>query len=254
MLRMGVMGIIRIAILFFCLPLTVSLAAPPWSSDQTVKHVGEKVIVVTCSGEGLAKDLSFRQAINQCNSIAADEFNSQIHSKTVVIETESENAKLHSESYSEKTVSGLTPKTEKEFTEKSEEGFVTHLQVKYDLGNAKLVPVKDSGEVKAEVSDPASITVDATGAAPSTLKSKGLVQSKRRTVVIVTVPRCVDVLIRGSQPRSHACTNPMQLMVMEGDEVILRPSSEFLPKTLKIQKRNPASYETESIQVQFERK
>lgn len=250
----------RFLIFLFILYGAKGLAAPSWSKDQTVKHVSDKVIIVTCSGSGLAKDLAFQNAVRQCGSIAANEVNSSFTTKSVVIETESDSPRLHSEVSSEKQVTGLKPKTEREFTEPVAEGFVTFLQANYDLSRATVTSVRDDTS-DADVQTPSrSIESMAKDKSSSEIQTKKSAVSFERTLTISMLPeKCSDYLIRGKRPRSFSCSaNPMQVMVnvAEDTEIILRPAtSTLLPKTLKIHKqREPASdYDAEVIDVQFDR-
>lgn len=236
------------------------LAAPSWSKDKTVSHLSETVIVVTCDGKGLAKDLSFQSAIRQCNSIAANEANSAFTAKSVVVETESDSPRLHSEISSEKQVTGLQPQTKHELTEAIAEGFITFLQVKYDLSKATVTSVREDTS-DADVQTPSrSIESMAKDKSSSEIQTKKSAVSFERTLTISMLPeKCSDYLIRGKRPRSFSCSaNPMQVMVnvAEDTEIILRPATNtLLPKTLKIHKqREPASdYDAEVIDVQFDR-
>ena len=234
-------------------------AAPLWSKDQTVKQNG-KTIVVTCSGNGIAKDISFQSAVHQCNSIAASAANSAFISKSVVIETESQSPKLYSEISSEKQVTGLQPKTERELTEPGDEGFTTYIQVRYDLRTAT---VSTANEPIESPSDDAqkSVVALADDRPSAQIKTEQSVVGSERTLTISMLPeKCADYIIRGKNPRSFPCkTNPMQVMVnvANDNEIILRPaSSEFLPKALKVhrQQRGPANdYEAEAVDVMFNR-
>lgn len=248
-----------ILIFLFVLCGAKGLAAPSWSKDKTVNHLSEKVIVVTCEGRGLAKDLSFQSAIHQCNAIAANEANSSFTAKSIVIETESDAPRLHSEVSSEKQVTGLLPKTERELTEPAAEGFITFLQVKYDLSKATVTSVSDEASDDIQTPSP-TIESLAKDKSSSEIQIKKAAVSFERTLTISMLPeKCSDYLIRGKKPRSFSCSsNPMQVMVnvAEDTEIILRPAtSTLLPKRLKIHKqRDPASaYDSEVIDVQFDR-
>ncbi len=248
-----------LALLFILYSLN-GLAAPSWATGQTVKHITSKVVVVTCSGSGLARDLSFRSAVESCNAIAATEANSEFTSKSVVIETEAQAAKLYSEISSQKHVTGLTPKTEHESTAPSDNGFVAWIQARYDLSAATVTSINKVSDSSGQKQGRLTEVQPQDDVSPD-IKSKVSAVSTERALTITMIPeKCSDYLIRGKLPRSHSCqTNPMQIMVNVADdtEIILRPaSSAFLPKTIKVyQEREPASeYESEVLDVVFDRK
>ena len=249
----------RSPLLASILTASICVAAPPWAADQTIRHFADKIILVNCRGEGLAKDLSFQNAIQQCNALAANEINNEFKFKSVVIETEKEGARLYSEISSQKQVTGLTPKTEREFSEFNEGGFTTWLQVRYDLKKAK---VETIGDEPPDFQTPETSVETLAKEAPSPeIKKKSLRNGSQRTLTLMTFPeKCSDYIVRGKNPRSHSCnTNPVHIMVnvAEDTEIILRPSSNsFRPKTLKVQRqREPANgYDNEVLDVQFERK
>lgn len=241
------------------LAASASQAEPPWAKDQVVRHVSDSVIVVTCNAEAVSRDLSFDAALRACSSIAANEKNSEFTTKNVVIESEATTAKLYSATESKKLATNLQPKTERSVTEASENGFSTWLQVRFDLSKAQVVSIKD-GQDEGEESKSSPLIAEPTEKSTSGISAKKAIASSSRTYLVSMMPeKCRDVLIRGKQPRTRTCdTNPMRIMVdvSADEEIILRPSSsEFLPKTLKVQRqRTPSSnYDTEVLDVQFQR-
>jgi hypothetical protein len=241
--------------LFIVFIATVSRAdAPAWSKNQTVKRSGATVLV-TCQGEGLSRDLSFQAAMQSCASIAAAEKNSEFTTKQVVIETERESAKLFSSVESNKQVSGLHGKTEKENTTPTETGFITYLQVRYDLSAATVTTVQDETDYK---SDSPALVVPKNEKPSTEIERKKMIAGSDRSYTIQMMPvKCTDYLIRGKRPRSRQCPGTvMQLAVnpVEDTEIILRPSdNHLLPVTIKVNRRS-ADAESEVVNVVFPRK
>lgn len=241
--------------LFIVFIATASRAdAPAWSKSQTVKRIGA-IALITCQGEGLSRDLSFQAAMQSCASIAATEKNSEFTSKQVVIETEREAAKLFSSVESNKQVSGLHGKTEKESTAPTETGFVTYLQVRYDLNAATVTTVKNEAEEKAETQ---TLAIQKNERPSIEVERKNIIAGADRSYTIQMMPeKCTDYLVRGKRPRSRQCPSAvMQLTVnpVEDTEIILRPfDNHLLPVTIKVN-RQPADAESEVVDVVFPRK
>ena len=196
----------------------------------------------------------------QCDSIAANEVNGDLTVKNVTVETEKESPKLYSEISSNKRVMGLHAKTEREFTEGSDVNFTTHLQVSYDLSVATVTTINEEPLKQSERNGPTVVILPSGSLSSPDIKRKKSIVGLNRTITVVMLPQCHDYIIMGKLPRTHSCpSNPMSLMVNSRDdtEIILRPSSDFLPKTLKINKREPASSESEVsdvINIEFERR
>lgn len=247
-------------IILSVLAVSASHAEPPWAKDQVVRHVSDSVIVVTCNAEAVSRDLSFQAAIRSCSAIAANEKNSEFTTKSVVIENENSTAKLYSSTEAKKLATNLQPKTERSFTEPSENGFSTWLQARFDLSKAQVVSVKEDQEESLDENAKPAITEGENDKFNSGITIKKSIAGSSRTYLISMMPeKCRDYLIRGKQPRTRSCdTNPMRVMVdvSSDKEIVLRPASPvFLPKTLKVQKqRTPTSnYETEVLDVEFQR-
>ncbi|MBL7670753.1 MAG: hypothetical protein JNM39_09720 [Bdellovibrionaceae bacterium] len=240
--------------IFIVFIATVSLAdAPTWSKGPTVKRVGATALV-TCQGEGLSRDLSFQAATQSCAAIAATEKSSEFTSKQVVIETERESAKLFSSVESNKQISGLHGKTEKESTTPTETGFVTYLQVRYDLNVATVTTVSDTSDAKPE----AQLLIVPNNEKPSIeIERKSISAGLDRSITIQMIPeKCADFLVRGKRPRSHKCSSTVMHVTVnptEDTEIILRPSdNHLLPVLIKVN-RQPANAESEVVDVVFPR-
>lgn len=228
--------------------------APAWSKDQAVKHVDSHTVIVNCRGDGLSRDLSFRSATQSCAAIAAAEKNSEFTTKQVVIETERESAKLFSSVESNKQVTGLQGKTEKESTTPIDSGFVTYLQVRYDLNAATVTNTKDETDNEGK---PQILVVQKNEKASTEIERKNIVGGADRSYTFQMSPeKCSDYLIRGKHPRTRKCSGAvMQITVnsAEDTEVILRPSDvHLLPVTIKVN-RQPADSESEVVDVVFPR-
>ncbi len=244
--------------LFTALVSSVSWAeAPTWARGPTVKHVGPSTVVINCEGQGLTADVSYRDAVQKCSTIAANEKNSEFTTKQLVIET-NESANLYSEISTNKHVTGLNGQGIGEKTDKTESGFSTWLQMKFDLSKAKIVNVAEPIETVGGDKATKSLTdISPMKPASSATEEKQLVQGDDRLWIVTTVPRCLQVMIRGERPRSIPCKSPMNLSInsVTDKELIFVAPKGYLPKILKVKNgRLPASYETNSIEVFFDAK
>ena len=235
---------------------SISSAAPSWSEGPTVKRIGAQAVVISCRGSGIARDLSYSQAKANCTSLALGEISSEIKTKNVIIESETQTPKLYSETVSNNVAKGLAGTTEKELTESAEGGFTTYLVMKFDLSTVSISAAPEEPEVLHESSLGTQQVKDETSAEISV---KRLEISSARTITIQMIPeKCADLIVRGRKPRSYQCnSNPMQVMVdfLEDDEIILRPTSpEFMPQTIKIHKARVPANQYESVDAQFKRK
>lgn len=248
------------------LPLTLAVSSvfaakkPDWvSSSETIRRSGSDVIIL-CEGQGIAKDLAIKSALQQCASLASEQVDGQnTEIKSVIIETEKDPPKLHQEISKNSTITGLRPKIEKDHTERDEDGgYVVTLLVRYDLNSAKLIPIGEPAPKVDDENTSSTLAVDNVLSSPSNsgVKRKNLVQSANRVVSLSVIPKCDDILIRSKSSRTLTCsTMPMTIAIdVSSDREIIIRAKNYLTKTLKInQQRSPATnYDVERIQVQLE--
>jgi len=229
--------------------------APLWSKGPTVKRIDSNTVIVTCEGKGPSRGLSYREAQQSCAALASDQKANTIKVSQVVIESENEPAKLYSSVESSKQVSGLTGKTENELTVESDIGFVTYLQVRYDLRNIGVASTKEDDD---KSTTDAPLMVSPKEKVSSDIERKGLVTDATRSITVQLSDRCADYIVKGSRPRSHSCGNSNVIQVMvnaETDqEVIFRPAdSHFLPAMVKVNRGRIPAEESEVLDVQFQR-
>lgn len=235
---------------------TVSQAeAPLWSKGQTVKHIDSNTVVILCEAKGLSRELAYREAQQSCAALASDQKANRIKISQVIVESESEPAKLYASMESEKQVTGLTGKVENESTIETGGYFTTYLQVRYDLRNAMVtLPKEDNDEPTAET----PLLIPTKEKVSSGIDRKELVTDATRSITVQLSDRCADYIVRGKRPRSRSCgtSNVIQVMVnAETDqEVIFRPAdTRFLPTTVKVNRGRVPATEGEVLDVQFQR-
>lgn len=243
-------------IVLFMLTAAVSQAeAPPWSKGPTVKRIDSNTVVILCEAKGLSRELSYREAQQSCAALASDQKANTIKVSQVVVESESEPAKLYASVESEKQVTGLTGKVENESTIETGGDFTTYLQVRYDLRN---VTVSSSKEDDDKPTAEATLLVPPKEKVSSSIDRKELVTDATRSIAVQLSDRCVDYIVRGKRPRSRSCGNSNVIQVMVNaktdQEVIFRPAdTNFLPATVKVNRGRIPSAESEVLDVQFQR-
>lgn len=228
-------------------------APPLWSKGPTIKRIDPDTVIVTCVGKGLSRELSYREAQQSCAALAADQKANTLKVSQVVVESEAEPPKLYSSIESAKQVSGLTGKTENETTSENETGFVTYLQVRFDLRSVSIASAKND-EDKPTAEEP--LLVLPKEKSTSRIGRKEVVADATRSVTVQLSDHCADYIVRGKRPRSLSCgkSNVIQVMVnAETDqEIIFRPAdNHFLPMTLKVNRKRTPATESEVLDVQF---
>lgn len=229
--------------------------APPWSKGPTVKRIDSNTVVLLCEAKGLSRELSYREAQQSCAALASDQKTNTIKVSQVVVESESEPAKLYASVESEKQVTGLTGKVENESTIETDGVFTTYLQIRYDLRNVTVTSTKENDakpatEMPLLVSPKEKVSIG--------IERKELVTDATRSITVQLSDRCVDYIIRGKRPRSRSCGNANVIQVMvnaESDqEIIFRPTdNHFLPATVKVNRGRTPAAESEVLDVQFQR-
>lgn len=234
-----------------------ALASPPswWTERDTVKKTGS-ILTILCRGNGSAKDLAYREALNQCRSIASEHLrDAKFHINTLSIETE-QSAAFHSEQSADLEISGLRVAVEKERTEQGESGeFTTYIKARVDLSKAVAKNIEQqaaSDDGRSSILQEKAPAVSDGGAAYT---PQAITQSQDRLVILSILPAdaTCSLLIRGRWPRIMKCSDqPINVLLRKGDREILIRQKGYRPKRLKVDLKQ-AGNETEAQNVYLEK-
>jgi len=252
-----------------CIALSVlfSLAcyagAPDWAKQDTLSRRGDALTVV-CSATGPSVDLARRFATESCKSTAASQINGNARVKGLSIQTES-SSNYHEEFSSDKRIINLPCIVDKEFSETQDDSIHLWLRCQFDVSKSKVVSVDENDKPNtANDSNGDSLIQNKEaisnihGPDDSVSFDKKVIVGENRQLVVTTLPRCDEILIRGERPRSITCNEmPVVLLLYPTDkELIVRAGrAGYQPKHIKLNAgRLPSSEQvTESLEVRLER-
>lgn len=202
-----------------------SLATEPqWAYLPTAQS--GSTVAVSCHGTGPDKDISFRVAMGQCQSIAAEVISGSFDIKTLSIETE-QTAGFHSEVAAKYDVTGLKCKTEKEHSEIIDDIYNTWLRCRFNSSLAKIIPL-------IKIRQPSAVT------------------SKNRQIIFSSIPECNSLVIHGTMDRMVRCKgNPQTLLIYPTDSEIIVRSSGRIPKHVELVSED--GQETEIMEIYLEK-
>lgn len=235
------------------LALTASpevLATPSWFADGQ-KRSGD-MFYATCVGSGISLELARNESMQSCKGAAIQQVVDTAKVKTIFIESD-ESAAYHSEISQTNNIKGLICLPDKESIEENDGSYKIYLKCRFDLSkitvsNApeeEIINRPNSGSIIKSKAEIETIKSDA-----RTTKSNYKKSSESR-LTISSVPACSSIVIRGRKSRSVTCnTNPLTVILFDGDtEAILR-SNGLKPKTIKL--NNTAGAADEAITVIFD--
>jgi hypothetical protein len=181
-------------------------------------------LTMPCDSSGPSRDIALRLATSQCVSVASDQILGDFHVQSLSVETQA-SAGFHQEVSVDRHVEGLTCQIQKQEVTENEGAFHAWVQCRFDLSKVKAA---------------------STPAGPS--KALQALTGDDRSVILITMPQCDDLVIRGQRPRIVPCHgNPMTLSLHPKDQELIVRSKGYLPKHLNASELG-ASYE-----VRFEK-
>lgn len=242
--------ILKIMLLLALTASSEALATPTWFSDGQ-KRIGSE-FYVTCVGSGISLELARNESMRSCKGTAIQQVVDTAKVKTLSVESD-ESAAYHSEISQTNNIKGLICLPDKESIEETESGYKIYLKCRFDISK---VTVSDAPEEEI-INRPNSGSIIKNKAEIETIKSDAATtkgnykKSSESRLTISSVPACTSIVIRGRKSRSVACnTNPLTVILFDGDtEAILR-SNGFKPKTIKL--NNTGGAADEAITVIFD--
>lgn len=227
------MKILNLALSIFC---SVGHAkVPTWAANNSTKINGSTLQTV-CHGTGPSVDIARAEALKSCQVNASQFFQSKIKIQSLSVETE-KSVGFHQEVSSDNEIEGLICNPTKDALEEVDSQFSVWLSCKFDLNRVKARPI-DAPEPKAAEKN------NLNNLESTEISHKDDYHPK--SIFLSTIPKCESLVIRGSSSRVIECTtNPIKVVLRDGDNEIIVRAKEYKPKTIKLGGVN----ENETIQV-----
>lgn len=210
-------------------------------------------------------DLARKFAIDNCRSTAADQAAASVNIQSMSVETEKA-VSFHQEVSSNRQVTNLICQPEKEYFEEVDSRYKVWIRCRFDLSAAKLTEIKDiknNSDKNLKENINTGIVVDRESISSKISGSNLNIQQKKyhtsdkKQLLLATIPKCENLLIRGELPRSHQCIdNPQVVIINPGDtEVIIRGPSGYAPKHIKLKGKDNWSDQkgTETLEIYLEK-
>jgi hypothetical protein len=238
---------------------TVAISQPIWAKSNTQSRHGN-IFKVVCDGTGPALDLARKDALQSCRNSAMSQLQTNLEVKSTIIETESGTA-YHQETVQNAKYSGLDCSVEKEAVEETDGESKVYLLCKFDLSEAKVTSVSavDGADINENSKDSDLVknrsNLGTIADNEAEIATKDFVKSENRQLVLTTIPRCDDLLIRGQRPRIVKCDEmPKSVFLYGNDTEIIVRAKGYLPKHVELNQRKPASDgASESLEVFLEK-
>lgn len=211
--------------------LAVVLWTAAASSKTVTKNAAEVMgapgVQTACTGEGPSEDVALKMGINSCIAKATQMIGGTFDVNTMAVESEKD-AKFHQTVETRDQVSGLRCQLVGKPAYRVNDGIVTAFVLcNFFLDNVTVTTKEKPIEPKREVS---------------------YVKSVEKQILVTSLPKCDDILIKGAHPRTVSCDqNPLPLLVKSDDQELIVRRQGYLPKNIK-----SASF-SDSIEVSLEK-
>lgn len=213
---------------------------PAWARKDTIKKNGS-ILTSICQGTGPSQTLARKDALNNCVVSARQFLNSEIKIKTLSTETE-KSVGFHQEIEESGLIKNLICEPKKDETIEKESQFQVWIECQFDLRAAIHTSTNEVVESKSPVERD---NLKAVKASPIVK-----IDSDNFEVILMVVPKCDSILIRGKKPRSINCdSNPLKIVADSSDTQILVRANGFQTKTIKITNE----VKNETVQIFLER-
>lgn len=220
----------------FFIFISQAQSEPEWVRGINTQKLDGKKLTILCVGDGPSQDLARQSATSSCLSTARRQMITKQKIKSLTVETES-SVGYHEEVSEDITVSGLICKPKREAFENDESSFHIWLLCEFNFENAKIIDAiaPDKTQIKQTDSDTVNrnelIQLNVTAGVRKNHDSI----STEQNIIVVSVPPCESIIIRGKKPRTHVCkNNPTTLRIYNDDEEAIVRANGYLPKTIKL--------------------
>ena len=197
-------------------------AVPSWVKvEKSQGKIGNTYRVI-CNARGPSLEIARREALESCQSSAADQMSVDIEINSIVIESENDVA-LHHSVKLQNTFKGLSCNPKNESIEDESLGsVVVWLQCEFNLSKVKLTEQVD--KIKPVNKSP---TRSVAQVAPEQIRYLN------DRIVISSVPACESILIKSKSARIIRCTqNPMAVVLDSSDESLIIRAPGYMPQTI----------------------
>lgn len=229
---------IAITTIFFIF-ISHAHSEPEWVRGMDTQKMNGTKLTILCIGDGPSQELARQSATSSCLSTARRQMVTKQKVKSLTVETES-SVGYHEEVSEDITVSGLSCRPKREAFENKESSFQVWLLCEYDLENAKITE-GSSGFPDTSNLKQANADIENRGElkhlniASKLKKRHEPILSSEQNIIILSVPPCESIIIRGHKPRNQACkNNPMTIRIYNDDEEAIVRANGYLPKTIKL--------------------
>jgi hypothetical protein len=223
--------------------------APEWTKQMSQSQNGS-VFTSVCEGDGPSADLARMDAIRHCKASAAEQLGTKVQVQSLSVRSDN-SAGFHQEISQSGNYEGLICSPKNTYTQPEDGHYRFWIQCEFDLSKAKLA----TGDANQESAAQAHTAEERVGALSSStrdvkkLKSTAAYdQSETRTVSIISVPACEDMMIQGPKARVIKChDNPNDVGTFGEDTDILVRRAGYASKTVSLSDLRTASLTTVTV-------
>lgn len=204
--------------------LTILMSLLVMGAEKAPLSYVQKNLSVECKGTGPSISIARSEALAECNKSAISYLQTEIKTKTLTVQTETD-AALHEEIKSSLEIKGLECLDPKESMEEQDGSIKLNLKCHFDLTKVT-VKEAESGAQEGDVKNSVEPR--------ETYSEKGKKFSKQKTSLALTViPQCTSLLIEGVSPRIIRCkNNPVLLVIDKEDRKIIVRANGYKPKEI----------------------
>lgn len=211
-----------------CAPMALG-QVPQWARSEGIKWFGKNLEIV-CQGTGPSVDIARREALGGCRASASSQINSDVHVKSLSIETEKD-VGYHQQVTSDAVVRDLRCNPINEDIQERDGSFTVWTKCRFDTALTK-VENNIAGAPPKAPSDAEDTTTK--------LSSKGdvdvgkIIEGEEIEIYLSTVPSCSSILFNGPRSRIKNCdSNPIRLLLRPDDQSVVIRAKGHVPKTLQ---------------------
>jgi hypothetical protein len=230
---------------------TVSLADTPEWAKQMDQTQNGSIFTSVCEGAGPSADLARMEAIRHCKASAAEQVGTKVQVQSLSVRSDT-SAGFHQEISQSGSYENLNCSPKDTYSQSEDGHFQFWIKCEFDLSKAKLVSDPDLAADNAvkghSAQDRVGLLSTSTRDVNKLKTSAAYDQSETRTVSIISVPACEDLMIRGPKARVVKChDNPNDAAIGGDDTDILVRRSGYASKTISLSDLRAASLSTVTV-------
>jgi hypothetical protein len=223
---------------FFSLFFSISTLAqtPEWVKQMSQSQTGS-IFTSVCQGEGPSVDLARMEAVRHCKASAGEQLGSKMQVQSLAVRSDS-TAGFHQEISQSGSYEGISCTPKETFSQSTNGHFTFWIKCEFDLSKAKFV--KDDSDAlapaKAKSAEDRVASLSSSSRDVKKLKSTAAYdQSENKTLSVISIPACDDMMIRGPKARMVKChDNPNDVAIGAQDTDILVRRAGYASKTINL--------------------